>query len=135
MIKISHNLTDLIKIIHCHYEEAYRRFDKDIQLDGKGSVSDKAKGTSSLTYNHFFSVWPIISAKTTTIMNHFVRQSSCSIPKMATYGFDYTCENTLWCRWISTLHGAHGVLTSSQAEQRGLSSSAWCRPQWTLPSW
>lgn len=25
--------------------------------------------------------------------------------------------------------------TSSQAEQRGLSSSAWCLPQWTFPSW
>lgn len=26
-------------------------------------------------------------------------------------------------------------LTSSQAEQRGLRSSAWCLPQWTFPSW
>lgn len=25
--------------------------------------------------------------------------------------------------------------TSSQAEQRGLRSSAWCLPQWTFPSW
>lgn len=27
------------------------------------------------------------------------------------------------------------VFTSSQAEQRGFSSSAWCLPQWIFPSW
>lgn len=55
MIKISHNLADLIVIVDYHNDEAYQRLDEDVQLDGKVSESGEVEGTPSLTYITYFS--------------------------------------------------------------------------------